>query len=135
MKYSKGIMWLDDCRIPFVDEGDMKKPTIATRDEFNDYKKTEGRKNIRQGGGFIKQSNQQGRFTPNLLVCDDMLNDGVISKSGVYDNSKGETNGFHTTSRDIVGKRKDVGGYSDKGSSSRYYDLDKWFDKVIDEIQ
>ena len=23
----------------------------------------------------------------------------------------------------------------DSGSSSRYYDLDKWFDKVIDEIQ
>jgi hypothetical protein len=25
--------------------------------------------------------------------------------------------------------------YGDSGSSSRYYDLDKWFDKVIDEIQ
>ena len=23
MKYSKGIMWLDDCRIPFVDETEM----------------------------------------------------------------------------------------------------------------
>jgi hypothetical protein len=53
----------------------------------------------------------------------------------VYDNSKGETNGFHATSRDIVGKRKDIGGFSDKGTNSRYYDLDKWFDKVIDEIQ
>ena len=25
--------------------------------------------------------------------------------------------------------------YNDKGTNSRYYDLDKWFDKVIDEIQ
>jgi hypothetical protein len=128
-------MWLDDCRIPFVDDGDMMKPTIATRDEFNDYKKTEGRKNIRQGGGFIKQSNQQGRFTPNLLVCDDMLNDGSVSKStkvksplldisgGSYNNAKGNTNKI--TER----------GVDDKGTNSRYYDLDKWFDKVIDEIQ
>jgi hypothetical protein len=103
------------------------KPTIATRDEFNDYKKTEGRKNIRQGGGFIKQSNQQGRFTPNLLVCDDMLNDGKISIS----------EGGKTT-RDTAhfgGATFKMEGYGDKGTNSRYYDLDKWFDKVIDEIQ
>ena len=123
-------MWLDDCRIPFVDEVDLDKK----------LPKQDGGTIYGGGKGFyrteeITEYKSGGRFTPNLLVCDDMLNDGVISKSGVYDNSKGETNGFHTTSRDIVGKRKDVGGYSDKGSSSRYYDLDKWFDKVIDEIQ
>jgi site-specific DNA-methyltransferase (adenine-specific) len=44
-----------------------------------------------------------------------------ISKSGVYDNTKGETNGFHATSRDIVGKRKDVGGFTDKGGASRFF--------------
>jgi len=140
MRYSKGIMWLSDCRIPFVDEGDMMKPTIATRDEFNDYKKTEGRKNIRQGGGFIKESNIQGRFTPNLLVCDDMLNDGVITQYNKTREDKGNYLGGHrkeyvgTTDNDVV---KQIKGqfFSDKGSNSRYYDLDKWFDKVIDEIQ
>jgi len=133
MRYSKGIMWLDDCRIPFVDEGDMMKPTIATRDEFNDYKKTEGRKNIRQGGGFIKQSNQQGRFTPNLLVCDDILNDGSVTKSGF--NPKAEIKQYGGGNFG-GGKTNDNGvDYGDKGTNSRYYDLDKWFDKVIDEIQ
>jgi hypothetical protein len=131
MKYSKGIMWLDDCRIPFVDDGDMMKPTIATRDEFNDYKKTEGRKNIRQGGGFIKQSNQQGRFTPNLLVCDDMLNDGIKPNKGHRAKSKvtgyGEFGGGKS-------EYHGIGEYMEVDSKSRYYDLDKWFDKVIEQL-
>jgi hypothetical protein len=131
MRYSKGVMWLDDCRIPFVDEGDMMKPTIATRDEFNDYKKTEGRKNIRQGGGFIKQSNTQGRFTPNLLVCDDMLNDGIKPNKG--HRSKSKVTGYG----EFGGGKSEyhgIGEYMEVDSKSRYYDLDKWFDKVIDEI-
>jgi hypothetical protein len=132
MRYSKGICWIGDCRIPFVDDGDMMKPTIATRDEFNDYKKTEGRKNIRQGGGFIKQSNQQGRFTPNLLVCDDMLNDGIKPNKGHRAKSKvtgyGEFGGGKS-------EYHGIGEYMEVDSKSRYYDLDKWFDKVIDEIQ
>jgi hypothetical protein len=127
MRYSKGICWIGDCRIPFVNEGDIP----------NDMDKThlDGRNFYTQVyNGFMYNQNTQGRFTPNLLVCDDMLNDGSVSKSGVYDNTKGETNGFHATSRDIVGKRKDIGGFSDKGTNSRYYDLDKWFDNIIDSL-
>ncbi len=125
-------MWLDDCRIPFVDEGDIQqgKTHFAGGNGMGVYA---WNKDIKESGK--EYSTTQGRFTPNLLVCDDMLNDGSVSKSGLYDNTKGETNGFHATSRDIVGKRKDIGGFSDKGTNSRYYDLDKWFDKVIDEIQ
>jgi hypothetical protein len=126
--YSKGISWFDDCRIPFVDERDMMKPTIATRDEFNDYKKTEGRENIRQGGGFIKQSNIQGRFPANLLVCDDMLNDGVISKAGEYKGNGSKSGGIWNKS---TGKPAGL-EYGDKGSSSRYYNIDKWFNNLID---
>ena len=127
--YSKGVSWIDDCRIPFVDEGDMMKPTIATRDEFNDYKKTEGRQNIRQGGGFIKQSNTQGRFPANILVCDDMLNDGIKPNKGHRAKSKvtgygefgGGKNEYHG-----------IGEYMEVDSKSRYYDIDKWFNNLID---
>jgi hypothetical protein len=129
--YSKGISWIDDCRIPFVDDGDMMKPTIATRDEFNDYKKTEGRQNIRQGGGFIKQSNTQGRFPANILVCDDMLNDGNIGQN----NSKNQEWKLQYKSEShIYGKYKGAGisRIADKGSNSRYYNIDKWFNNLID---
>ena len=99
-------------------------------------KKTEGRKNIRQGGGFIKQSNQEGRFTPNLLVCDDMLNDGNIYKSG---DGKGMSMIKRNGNTDGVCKMEmgysdKAVHYGDKGTNSRYYDLDKWFDKVIDGL-
>ena len=132
MKYSKGIMWLDDCRIPFVDSD--KETINFDRPRIREKKDWVYDLGTTWENPDVKEYNKQGRFTPNLLVCDDMLNDGSVSKSGVYDNTKGETNGFHATSRDIVGKRKDIGGFSDKGTNSRYYDLDKWFDKIIDSL-
>jgi hypothetical protein len=67
----------------------------------------------------------QGRFPANILVCDDMLNDGIINKSSI---------------RKTTGKKKDnilknigdtAGGFNDKGSNSRYYDIDKWFENLI----
>jgi hypothetical protein len=136
MKYSKGVMWLDDCRIPFVDEVMDFDKLLPTQDGGTIYG---------GGKGFyrtepIKEYNQQGRFTPNLLVCDDMLNDGIITKGGV------NTSNGDIRKSTIVGAEKGSGFYrpdyyvnrnniNDKGSNSRYYNLDKWFDKIIDEIQ
>ena len=126
MRYSKGICWIGDCRIPFVDEGDIP----------NDMDKThlDGRNFYTQVyNGFMYNQNTQGRFTPNLLVCDDMLNDGIIRKG----NKPSKRNKNHRYSMDYglkVYDGMDITGYSDSGSSSRYYDLDKWFDKMIDEL-
>ena len=121
MRYAKGIMWLADCRIPFVDE---KEIWTAKRSETNNpFHLT-----INKDG--VDYGNQQGRFTPNLLVCDDMLNDGVITKQNTRTYNKDTCGGgifpIKSNGRTSVG---------DSGSSSRYYDLDKWFDKVIDEIR
>ena len=123
MKYSKGIMWLDDCRIPFVDDGDIwetpKKPRTNVGIKLS------------KGNEIRQDANQQGRFTPNLLVCDDMLNDGVITKQSKRTYKPTE----HTGSLFGNSPQAHGIGIGDSGSSSRYYDLDKWFDKVIDEIQ
>jgi len=124
IKYSKGICWLDDCRIPFVDEvvgGGKKATTIFGGDAGYEH------------DGFTTNETG-GRFTPNLLVCDDMLNDGIIREG----NKPSKRNKNHRYSMDYglkVYDGMDITGYGDTGSSSRYYDLDKWFDKVIDEIQ
>jgi len=136
MKYSKGVMWLDDTRIPFVDDNENTKRSIS------------GHQKVYGSGAEIhylintdtQQDRDKGRFTPNLLVSDDMLNDGVITQYNKTREDKGNYLGGHrkeyvgTTDNDIV---KQIKGqfFSDKGSNSRYYDLDKWFDKVIDEIQ
>ena len=116
-------MWLDDCRIPFVNEGDIP----------NDMDKThlDGRNFYTQVyNGFMYNQNTQGRFTPNLLICDDMLNDGVITKQSKRTYKPTE----HTGSLFGNSPQAHGVGIGDSGSSSRYYDLDKWFDKVIDNL-
>ncbi len=130
-------MWLDDCRIPFVDED-----WNSAMDKRKSFVKTGGGHQNQYVGGSLenpidtlKSINQQGRFTPNLLVCDDMLNDGSVSKTNTSiikpsnnsnSNILGGGKGIPPTK-----ERKQNG---DSGSSSRYYDLDKWFDNVIDNL-
>jgi hypothetical protein len=126
--YSKGISWIDDCRIPFVDDVKLGKKLP-----------------IQQGGtiygggkGFhrtteLDEYKEGGRFPANLLVSDDMLNDGVISKSTIFDGTLMDMTGgnFGNTNNKQTDKRI-VGGYADKGTNSRYYDIDKWFNNLID---
>ena len=127
-------MWLDDCRIPFVDEGDKwvidrDKEVIVSNPQHS------GREDVKWKREGLDNSNTQGRFTPNLLVCDDMLNDGSVSNStGGIPNGKSVYGRTSYNESSTINTQTKV-GFGDKGTNSRYYDLDKWFDKVIDEIQ
>jgi len=128
-------MWLDDCRIPFV-ETDPLQNGISGRDGGN-------MDSNNQGWGFrrIDREAGLGRFTPNLLVCDDMLNDGNIGKKtkqkitqvgigrGVIGNHDGRKK--LTKAKDGMEMLRSVG---DGGSNSKFYDLDLWFDKMIDKL-
>ena len=126
-------MWLDDCRIPYQNgiENEFSETYLRSG-----HGKSQGNDLILNISGNKRDGvyvNQQGRFTPNLLVCDDILNDGSVSKSGF--NPKAEIKQYGGGNFG-GGKTNDNGvDYGDKGTNSRYYDLDKWFDKVIDEIQ
>ena len=131
MKYAKGVCWTDDTRIPFVDE---KVPRLNVSYQHKTNNNFGGGNDNRHGTSTQSISEGQGRFTPSLLVCDDMLNDGVIRQG----NKPSKRNKNHRYSMDYglkVYDGMDITGYSDSGSSSRYYDLDKWFDKVINEIR
>lgn len=120
--YSKGISWIDDCRIPFVDENiNFDTKTVRTK----------GRVIYGGGNGFpIKNNlddyNNKGRFPANILVCDDMLNDGVISKT-----SQKNKVIKNTTQMFNYSPQREYPEIQDKGTNSRYYDIDKWFDKII----
>jgi hypothetical protein len=122
-------MWLDDCRIPFVDEGEN-----TTRGKYENKVQVgimAERPNIKFVGSF-DDSAKQGRFTPNLLCMDDVLNDGVITKSGFNPKAKIKQYGGGNFGG---GKTNDNGiDYGDKGSNSRYYDLDLWFDKMLERL-
>ena len=128
--YSKGVMWLADCRIPFVDEGEN-----TTRGKYENKVQVgimAERPNIKFVGSFDDTA-KQGRFTPNLLVCDDMLNDGSVGKTL-------KSNGANRTkTQTIYGGGKgfpiiNKGNNGDKGTNSRYYDLDLWFDKMLERL-
>jgi hypothetical protein len=133
MKYSKGIMWLDDCRIPYLNGVENEFSETYLRSGNSKSKGDDLVFNIsgnKREGVYV---NDKGRFSPNLLVCDDMLNDGSVSKSQ-------KTNGinvgrFPNTIKTGVEYQKEYErGFTDKGTNSRYYDLDIWFNKLIDEI-
>ena len=120
-------MWLDDCRIPFVGT-DTTNAGKRTCNIFETEYQSGG------NGSPDYETNPKGRFTPNLLVCDNMLNDGNIGGGGKHSGAiKRRRKGFMIG--DVDGYSNSPDNYGDKGTNSRYYDLDKWFDKVIDEIQ
>jgi hypothetical protein len=124
-------MWLDDCRIPTSENlngGGYGGNNMGTAV----YALSDGRKTLPTNKLSKDDYEQpQGRFTPNLLVCDDMLNDGVITKQSKRTYKPTEHSGS------LFGNSPQAHGVGigDSGSSSRYYDLDKWFDKIMDEIQ
>lgn len=134
----KGITWLDDCRIPFQNDKDVFESHEATG-LGSDKCFYDGNCQV-----ISKSAHEKGRFPANLLVSDDVLNDGTVSKS-VGGFSKWNNNkGLHTWNELKVkqGDRKEtVLPRSDKvqqfnvpvdaGSYSRFFDLDKWFDTTF----
>jgi hypothetical protein len=134
--YSKGISWIDDCRIPFVDEGDKQKGKIHDAGGNG-----EGKYNwntiIKKSGNEYRVS--QGRFPANLLVSDDMLNDGKIYKSGEVKKHHKRNKTLGEYQGNAYGKFNNINPelnyenyYGDKGTNSRYYDIDRWFNNLID---
>lgn len=146
----KGITWLDDCRIPFAgmnDKEQFDKDNVAGMMNFDEkYEKGEGKM---YEGGWEKpmrtstksESSPLGRFSANLLVSDDVLNDGTITKS----NSKtgvrkaGSELGQSAGWNDHKNKDTVRHGVQDEGGFSRYYSLDAWWNsrlsKLPDEVK
>ena len=131
MTHSKGISWIDDCRIPFVENDGW-----GTRHN-KEYPEWKGAKNFTHPEQILSQDTR-GRFPANLLVCDDMLNDGNIIQYNKNRTDNGTYLGGHrkeyvgTDDNDVV---KQIKGqfFNDKGTNSRYYNIDKWFDNIISE--
>lgn len=126
MYNGKGVTWLDDCRIPYVNEKDIPLNTIAPGWSAQDKKNAEQgfRPNRYTTENFDWKNDSKGRFPANLLVSDDALNDGKISKSQKVTGKHG-LGSIKFTEGDL-GTDESLRGYIDSGSFSRYFDLDKW---------
>ena len=113
-----GITWMDDCRMPYASDNEV---------DTNRIKRANGGEYV---GGFGTDKkpytaplfNNKGRFPANLLVSDDVLNNGVESKGGTY-NQYNNGGGFDNLGDGTYNHGATI---KDKGSYSRYFDLDKW---------
>ena len=120
--YSKGISWINDCRIPFVD-GDTTNAGKRTCNIFETEYKSGG------NGSPDYITDVRGRFPANILVSDDMLNDGNITSqnTGLRKNT-----GIQSDFWESGWNKIPIMTQGDKGTNSRYYDIDKWFDNLIE---
>jgi site-specific DNA-methyltransferase (adenine-specific) len=109
LKNGKGMTWLDDCKVP---SGPRINPSAHNKDRAAwrmNTSETEGRET-------------DGRFPANLLVSDDVLNDGYNHKSSGHYHKKSTNNWLK--------KKSTVVTQNDSGSYSRYFSLDAWADTL-----
>jgi len=161
----KGITWFDDCRIPF-EESDTPKGGYGAMDigigkpgETQDYRKKKkitmpdlrdvGKKS-KEAIGIDKLSygqvenaerleyeqNTDGRFPANLLVSDNVLDDGKITNTNVKAGIRKAGNEFGQDSgwNDHTNVDSIRTGISDSGGYSRYFNLDAWWNKNIKSL-
>ena len=128
MKNGKGITWLDAIRIPYESSRDREaqdRPNVLGK-KYGGDNKGAFLNEFAEKYGCNKIHNNQGRFPANLLVSDDVLNDGRDFRGMHFQKS-----GHHKGS-EMFGGGNINGTRSDKsGSFSRYFDLDKWAQKTF----
>ncbi|TET16923.1 MAG: hypothetical protein E3J81_02535 [Dehalococcoidia bacterium] len=133
LKNQKGMTWLDDCRIPYKSNNDIevseKKNRHADFDSPARDNKIFGEDN-RPRSEQGNYSASAGRFPANLIVSDDVLDDGRISKSSKV-GFKGIGWKHSGNTKDEMTELKYQQEFNDSGSFSRYFDLDKWWAKTF----
>ena len=121
LKNGKGISWLDDCRIPYDGEPPQGSGNV-TKNSYSDIMTRS------LGKDTPNITPQSGRFPANLLVSDDVLNDGMEQKAGDLTGQRGTVgNVYGVYNRD---KKLYLQG-NNVSSFSRYFDLDKWAQKTM----
>ena len=146
MKNGKGVTWLDDLRIPFAGMDDLETwdynrrgGTERTPDIDVGTTMSDVGGNPEHKWGYKKQENipsltesesPLGRFAANLLVQDDVLNDGKIRKA-VPHGGDGESLDTRNMGWGFKRLPSDI---SDEGTFSRYFSLDNWWESRIQKL-
>lgn len=126
----KGCTWMDDCRIPTEDSlagGTYAKNPTARWDGTKSWRFKRG---ATTAGEFVQP---EGRFPANVLIEDDMMNDGVV-RSSCRSTKKHKAYKGKSTTGLMRGESSPDNQYADSGSASRYFDLDAWFLKWVGEL-
>lgn len=119
----KGVTWLGDCRIPYSD-GD--KSSAGNRTATFGTQET-----ISGGDGSVGwKICKEGRFPANLLVSDNVLDDGKDHKSCI---GPSQINPDYSMKEGFMQKQKikSKAFYGDKGGYSRFFSLDAWIQRNL----
>lgn len=134
----KGVTWLGDCRIPYGEQDTAFEDGVSRAEQpRNDIRG--GKFHVGDHDSLIIPSgmSQDGRFPANMLVSDDVLNDGKEHPTSAMQGSFG-TSGFGNSELCYGGNAKgaalEYDVPADSGSYSRYFDLDAWFDQCTKHI-
>jgi hypothetical protein len=143
LKNNHGGTWLGKCRIPYANQNDSEsydfnrrgsteRSTLDIGDKLTEDKTYDG--------GWTKQGQvsdlPDGRFPANLLVSDNVLDNGKITQSSSdKDRFKGlkilsPENGWNNNN--LICNSDACGG--DVGGFSRYFSLDAWWEKAVQEL-
>jgi site-specific DNA-methyltransferase (adenine-specific) len=115
----KGVTWLENCRMPYEKNYEpQKRGNLNPTSEERNY----GYKDN------VEIGSEKGRFPANLLVSDDVLNDGKISESKRKPINVNKA-GIFLAKAGFIRNR-----INDSGSYSRYFDLDKWWSERIKNL-
>lgn len=128
LKNGCGGIDIEGCRIPLV--GIEEHNTNAKSGLGKNW--TYGHSTIDEiSGKDLVRYESSGRFPANIIVQDDALNDGTISKSpnGKVNRQPREGNVFTGESCGFKSENNKTSGFGDTGSKSRYFDLDLWSER------
>ncbi len=130
----KGVTWLDEARIPFASENDVKETEtknahlkFGSGPRENKIYDEDNRARSEQGD----YSADKGRFPANLLVSDDILNDGTMcGGQGHFSKKPNNKETLYQGGWKPTFQREEA-YLTDQGSFSRYFSLDAWFESKI----
>ena len=134
-KGSKGYLGTDTFKIR-----DMSAEEIKSRQFKKTNRKPRPTDSTWAKSGFKSEDNDTaeasplGRFAANLLVQDDVLgvnSDGASAPTTGKEPSNSKSNNTHG---DYQGHRKALETRNDKGTYSRYYSLDAWWESRIKKL-
>ena len=130
LKNGKGVTWLGDCRIPYEENCRLEKGGSYVGNRTGSNAKSfyqHGNENI-----DYDEPLPEGRFAANLIIQDDVLDDGKVTKStgGRTEKKKGWGK-FGGGTKEVI---KEQPGYGDTGEFSRYFNLDAWWESRIKQL-
>lgn len=146
LKNGKGITWLDDCRIPYITEDTPKggygrmgigigKP--AEHQQYTPMPHGNLNSSSENKWGYkelVDIGSSKGRFPANLLVSDNVLDNGKKQSIGHNPNIKviGYGSFGGGTSKRVDWKEDTY--IKDEGDFSRYFSLDEWWHVNFEEL-